>query len=229
MRRPAWTAAPNLLPTLLLALLASPALANPTGTASVIDGDTVEIRGNRIRLHGIDAPESDQLCIREDGSRWRCGQRAAQALDALIAGRPLRCVTTTTDRYGRGVAECWVDGQSINRWMVLQGWAVAYREYSHQFVADEQSARQARRNMWSGTFDPPAAHRRARSAGAAKPPATPPRPACAIKGNVSSAGRIYHSPGQRDYDKTSIDLGAGERWFCSAREAEAAGWRPAQR
>ena len=195
----------------------------------MVDGDTLDVRGTRIRLYGIDAPESDQRCTQADGTSWRCGQRSALELDALIEDRPVRCVPRSTDRYGRAVAECWLGGQSINRWMVAQGWATAYREYSQQFVADEKSARASRRNLWSGTFEAPADHRRGRTNAAARPPAQAPRPSCRIKGNISSSGRIYHSPGQRDYDKTVIDPAAGERWFCSSAEAQAAGWRPAQR
>ncbi|RPD88759.1 thermonuclease family protein [Luteimonas sp. 100069] len=95
------------------------------GTASVVDGDTVRIHDASVRLHAIDAPESNQLCLRLDGSRWRCGQQAALALDAHIARRPLSCEPRDTDRYGRVVAECFVAGESINRWTVRNGWAVA--------------------------------------------------------------------------------------------------------
>ncbi len=227
--RPTRTPTRHLLAALLLCMAVPPAAAEVTGRASVVDGDTLEVRGTRMRLHGIDAPESDQSCRRTDGTAWRCGQQSALALDAMIEARPVRCVPRSTDRYGRTVAECWVGGQSINRWMVAHGWATAYREYSQQFVTDEQSARAARRNIWSGTFEPPATYRRARTTAARRPPAQPPSPACVIKGNISSSGRIYHSPGQRDYDRTVIDVATGERWFCSPVEAQAAGWRPAQR
>lgn len=60
-------------------------------------------------------------------------------------------------------------------------------------------------------------------------PSPPPNPMCPIKGNISSGGQIYHTPGQRDYCRTVIDTSNGERWFCSEAEAEAAGWRAAQR
>jgi len=214
------------------------ASAERMGRASVIDGDTVQIAGERIRLWGMDAPESAQQCTGRDGRSWPCGRRAAAALDDHLLNQTVRCTRKDTDRYGRTVAECFVQGQSVNRWLVRQGWAVAYREYSTAYVAEETQARGERRGIWQGTFQMPAEYRRAqRSRGA--PRSTPPRPAagtpavrggCTIKGNISSSGaKIYHSPGQRDYARTRIDTAQGERMFCSAAEAERAGWRAAQR
>ena len=86
-----------------LCLLATPALADVTGVASVIDGDTIEVHGQRIRLHGIDAPESRQLC-RLDGKAWQCGKDAANALAKKIARRPVICEELDRDQYGRKVA-----------------------------------------------------------------------------------------------------------------------------
>lgn len=219
-----------------LALLAgtfSVAHANQalTGRATIVDGDTIGIRGTRLRLHGIDAPESDQLCMTDAGSQWRCGQRSAMALDERIAGRPVRCEQRDVDQYGRIVAECFLGEQSLNRWMVRQGWAIAYRQYSRAYVGDEDRARQDRLNIWSGRFDTPADHRRAGRAPARRLSGTaPPNPACPLKGNINRRGdKIYHAPGQADYDRTVITTSDGERWFCSHDEARAAGWRPARR
>jgi len=123
-----------------------------TGVASVTDGDSLEIRGIRIRLHGIDAPESRQLCTRPSGQRWRCGQQAALALSDRIGRRGVTCVTRDIDCYGRTIAVCQQDGVDLNRWMVQQGWAVAYRQFSRDYVHDEAEARRAGRNIWSGSF-----------------------------------------------------------------------------
>lgn len=138
---------------LAILLSGTPATANElNGVASVIDGDTVEIRGTRIRLHGIDAPESRQLCTRPSGQSWRCGQQAALALSDRIGRRSVSCVARDTDRYGRIIAVCSQDGIDLNAWMVAEGWAVAYRRYSLDYASAETEAQSTGRNIWSGTF-----------------------------------------------------------------------------
>ncbi len=94
------------------------------GVASVIDGDTVEVHGQRIRLHGIDAPESRQLC-RLDGKSWQCGKDAANALARKIARRPVTCEDLGRDRYKRIIARCTVAGEDLGEWIVSQGLALA--------------------------------------------------------------------------------------------------------
>ncbi|MEQ6250513.1 thermonuclease family protein [Sulfitobacter sp. HNIBRBA3233] len=136
-----------------------------TGVASVIDGDTLEIRGQRIRLHGIDAPESRQLCATPEGQRWRCGQQAALSLANRIGRQQLSCTVRDIDRYGRFIAVCHQDGTDLNAWLVREGWAVAYRRYSRDYIRDETEARSARRNIWSGRFDMPWDWRRAQRGG----------------------------------------------------------------
>jgi endonuclease YncB( thermonuclease family) len=122
------------------------------GVASVTDGDTIEIHGQRIRLHGIDAPESSQLCVRPTGEHWRFGQQASFALADLI-GRSI--VSCQPRDYSRIVAVCFKGILDPNRWMVANGWAAAYRRYSEDYLADEDAARQSRANIWSGDFDLP--------------------------------------------------------------------------
>ena len=125
-----------------------------TGIASVIDGDTIEIHGRRIRLHGIDAPESRQQCER-DGKRWACGKDAAFALADLIDRKPVSCDQRDTDRYGRIVAVCRLGNIDLNGWLVSQGYALAYRRYSRDYVDEEDEARQARAGIWAGEFVAP--------------------------------------------------------------------------
>jgi len=208
------------------------------GVASVIDGDTIEIHGQRIRLYGIDAPEASQLC-ELGGKPWRCGQASANALAEYVGRRTVTCKPRDRDRYGRLVAACSVGGARISAWMVREGWAVAYRRYSQDFVADEAAARAAKRGIWRSTFILPwdwRAQRRAaggtqvaRPVSAAASSSASHRSGCDIKGNINSKGeRIYHVPGGRSYANTVIDPARGERWFCSEAEAQATGWRPAK-
>ena len=112
---------PRLMPAFLAAacLCAPPALAdNLTGQASIIDGDTLEIHGTRIRLWGIDAPESNQLCRGEDSIQYRCGAKAANDLDSFLAKRPIDCLPVSLDQYRRTVAVCSVDGVDLADWLV---------------------------------------------------------------------------------------------------------------
>ena len=218
---------------ILVFATSSGAASELVGRATVTDGDTLTVAKQRIRLWGIDAPESAQQCTAKDGRAWPCGRRSAAALDGYVLDKTVRCQPKDTDRYGRVVAECFVQGQSVNRWMVRSGWAVAYRQYATAFIADEADARQHQRNLWQGPFQLPADYRRGKRDQAARqaPVATPPvLGECRIKGNISRQGKkIYHVPGQRDYERTSIDLGRGERMFCNSEDAVRAGWEPAKR
>ena len=206
-----------------------------SGVPSVIDGDTLDLHGQRIRLHGIDAPESRQLC-RKSGQSVRCGQNAALALDALIRHRPVKCEQKDKDRYGRVVAVCRLGSTDLNGWMVQQGHALAYRSYSEDYVRQEAEAQQLKRGVWAGAFDYPWDWRRGKRE--ADPKTTPRSPSavqtvtageCKIKGNITAKGeKVYHTAESPWYARTNINTSKGERWFCSEREAKAAGWRPAQ-
>lgn len=123
-----------------------------TGVVSVVDGDTIEIHGTRIRLHGIDAPESAQMCFDADEQPWRCAQKASLALADRIGRAPATCRGEGTDRYARVIAVCFQDGEDLNDWMVARGWAVAYRRYSEDYVASEQAAKAAEAGIWSSRF-----------------------------------------------------------------------------
>jgi len=222
----------GLVVLLLVFASVSGVAAELVGRATVTDGDTLTVAKQRIRLWGIDAPENAQQCTAQDGRTWPCGRRSAAALDGYLLEKTVRCQPKDTDRYGRVVAECFVHGTSVNRWMVRSGWAVAYRQYATAFIADEVDAHQHQRNLWQGPFQMPADYRRSKREQTARhaPVAAQPAPGgCRIKGNISRQGKkIYHVPGQRDYARTSIDTNHGERMFCSPADALGAGWQPAK-
>jgi endonuclease YncB( thermonuclease family) len=141
----------------ILPALATPLLAQSlTGQATVIDGDTIEIHQQRIRLSGIDAPESDQLCRGNDSLPYRCGAKAANELDRFIAGRPVSCVDIDERTYKRVVAVCTVGGVDLADWMARQGLAFDWPKYSKgDYAAAQNEARQAERGVWSGSYVKP--------------------------------------------------------------------------
>lgn len=148
---------------LVLMLVAVPSCAaDIAGIASVIDGDTIDIHGTRIRLHGMDAPESNQRCRLADGTAWRCGQEASIALADLIGRQTVHCEQRDTDRYGRAVAVCRVGDVDLGAWLVERGYALAYRRYSLDYVDKEDAARSVGAGMWQGAFIPPWEWRRGR-------------------------------------------------------------------
>ena len=135
------------------------------GRALVVDGDTIEIHGQRIRLFGIDAPEGGQTCEDAVGRSYRCGQKAALVLDARIGEGVVTCEPKDTDRYGRPVAICRVFGEDLGAWMVGLGWALAYRDYSTRYVPAEELAHSRHLGLWTGRFTPPWDWRRERRNG----------------------------------------------------------------
>ena len=134
------------------------------GKPWVIDGDTIDVSGIRVRLEGIDAPESEQTCADARGQPWPCGMTATRELKAYLGSRELTCAPTGYDRYRRMLAVCALpDGSDVNAWMVRQGWALAY-DYAGTYQSEQAEAKAAKRGMWAGTFAAPRdwrqAHRR---------------------------------------------------------------------
>lgn len=140
-------------------LLAMPVLAScwPQGEKAwrVIDGDTLDLDGERIRLFGIDAPERGQSC----GPR-ACGTTATEALADILSAGPVRCTPVSTDRYGRTVARCRAGRLDVNREMVRRGMAWAYRQYSEDYVPAEKAAKKARVGIWKHRSQPAWEYRR---------------------------------------------------------------------
>jgi endonuclease YncB( thermonuclease family) len=223
---------------LLFFVLAPAAVADSTGQARAIDGDSIMVGQDEIRLHGIDAPELSQTCTR-DSQAWSCGRAAADQLSKLIAGQPVSCVSMGQDRYGRTLGRCRAGERDLNQAMVATGYALAYRRYSTTYVSAEESAKLAKRGIWSSTFELPSEIRHAGEdyrmpAPSAEPSGSIGRPivmsarskpqpsgSCRIKGNHSRRGElIYHLPGMPYYAETRA-----EQMFCTEAQARAAGYR----
>jgi len=225
-------------------------LPHLTGPVRVVDGDTIRLGDHRIRLHGIDAPESDQACLDPQGASWACGDAATERLVDLIGDDPVHCTQRDIDRYRRIIGECFAAGTNLNAALVAEGLAFAYRRFSLDYAALENEARAAGRGIWAGIVQAPWEHRRDPQHVLTQQVATPqvsapqvsatgttplaqnsrsgyhPPGNCVIKGNINSRGeRIYHTPSSPWYSRTRIDESRGQRWFCSEEEARAAGWR----
>lgn len=217
-----------------------------TGVARILDGDTVQVANTKIRLTGIDAPETDQVCLNQQSEVWACGVAARDELIKHAQNVPWTCRGTAHDRFHRLLAKCEANGEDVQKWMVQSGWALSFIRYSHVYDNDEAAARSAKAGLWAGAFIAPwdwrnrnkktvilgavsvsidAQNKLLSSVSAAGAPS----PGCDIKGNVNRHGAcIFHQPGGRWYAKINMELN-GKRWFCSVQEAEAAGCRPTKR
>ena len=122
------------------------------GVPVITDGDTIKILNNKIRLHGIDAPEKNQTCIRNK-KIYNCGIVATKTLIKKIGKNKVKCLTQKNkDRYKRFIGVCFVKKDNLNKWMVRNGYAVAYKRYSKDYVLDEEFAKTNNLGLWSGTF-----------------------------------------------------------------------------
>jgi endonuclease YncB( thermonuclease family) len=200
------------------------AFAGPDGRIAVVDGDTIRVGGETVRLFGVDAPELDQTCRRPGGEVWRCGDWARREVRRLFDGKRASCDPVDVDQYGRTVAICSVDGYDVGGTLVANGYARAYLRYSDLYLETEKAAVVEGRGIFGSDMAAPEDYR-----AADRPPPQAAPGTCVIKGNISGSGHIYHVPGQENYADTQINPRRGERWFCSEAEAQAAGWRPARR
>jgi endonuclease YncB( thermonuclease family) len=211
------------------------------GIPEIVDGDTVYLGTTRLRLVGIDAPESDQLCLDAGAKVVTCGLEAKNRLSSYSAGRSWTRTVSGGDPYGRSVATCFIGQEDVSSWLVRNGLALAYRQYSLAYVRDEEPA-PIRRGMWSGAFIAPWDWRHGNAStvllAAVSVPrvaqsallapllvSRPPNAECVIMGNLGRGGQcIYHLPGGRFYNQLKMEV-SGRRWFCGERDAEAAGCR----
>ena len=129
------------------------------GKAKIIDGDTIHIKNNKIRFHGIDAPETKQTCKIND-EVWFCGKQSTKELKNLLNKQEVKCITNDVDIYNRFVAICYVNEININQWMVKSGWAIAYRYYSTDYIIEEKYARDNELGIWKSEFLKPYAYRK---------------------------------------------------------------------
>jgi Micrococcal nuclease (thermonuclease) homologs len=139
------------------------------GKAYVTDGDTIKINDQKIRLFGIDAPETKQFCkevylsflIFNFKRDYKCGEKSTNALKKKIQGKNIRClVQNNKDRYRRNIGICYLKKQDINSWLVKNGYAIAYRRYSKKYINDEQYAEDNKLGIWQGIFMKPEKWRR---------------------------------------------------------------------
>ena len=125
------------------------------GIPIITDGDTIKISNNKIRLYGIDAPEKKQKCSKNE-NEYNCGVEATKALIKRISKNSVRCqIQKNKDRYNRFIGVCFVEQEDLNKWMVRNGYAIAYRRYSKDYILDEEFAKTNKLGLWSGTFIKP--------------------------------------------------------------------------
>jgi|TARA_B110000438_G_C15695461_1_gene598743 endonuclease YncB( thermonuclease family) len=120
----------------------------------IVDGDTIYLNGEKIRFTGIDTPELKQICIKNDIENL-CGKTAKQILINKIGNNIVECISDGRDQYKRTLAECFVNNESLSRYLVRSGYAFAYRRYSKKFVVDENYAKANQVGMWSMKFEYP--------------------------------------------------------------------------
>ena len=138
---------------IILLILSSKLLANEiSGVPHITDGDTIKIVNKRIRFHGIDTPEKKQICVKKS-KEYNCGKKSTAALIKKINGRKVVCkVQDKLDRYKRYIGVCFTEEINLNKWMVRNGYAVAYIRYSRDYLEDENYAKKNKLGLWSGSF-----------------------------------------------------------------------------
>jgi endonuclease YncB( thermonuclease family) len=229
--------------------------AAPSSAADVIvhDGDSLTLGNARYRLHGIDSPELDQVCLDENGGVWACGIQARDRLKEFIGERQVHCDDKGPDPslpQRRRVGECRVRGEQItlHQWLVRQGWALNFEpDAKGLYKGDQEQARVSLSGLWRGCFTTPQDFRLGNKGTANLlgpscaalddkrkrvllfPDYPPMPPGCTIKGKfalraqITSHRGIYHMQGCRSYQRTK----SPDRWFCSEADAQAAGFRKA--
>lgn len=192
------------------------------GEPVAIDGDTLRFGGLRVTINGIDAPEWGQSCLGRDGRRYDCGLAARDFLDALLLGRDVRCVLRVRSPLNTAIGDCATDEGDLAEAMAGAGWGIPVGRGGARLAPLAIAAQDQQRGVYAGQYQTPAAWRRGfgrqRSGGGLGP--------CQIKGNRQPDGSLrYFTQADPDYDRVTVTVERGERWFCSVDDAIAAGWR----
>ncbi|MEM6490657.1 MAG: hypothetical protein AAF684_01955, partial [Pseudomonadota bacterium] len=192
------------------------------GRPVALDGDTLRFGALKVSLNGVDAPEFNQSCRDETGTRYLCGRAARDFIDGLLAGRDVRCrlFSRIPPPINTAIGVCETDQGDLSQAMIDGGWALPYGQAGLDLQGAAGVARAAGVGLFAGTFQLPAAWRRGyglQGPGAGQGP-------CVIKGNLSPDGRRYFTPHDPDYLRVTVIQTNGERWFCTVDEAIAAGW-----
>jgi endonuclease YncB( thermonuclease family) len=194
------------------------------GRATVVAGDLLKVAGTTVRLSGVEAPEREQRCGREN-NKWRCAEAAQSALLKVVSGRSVRCRLSGRDKAGHQLGYCSIDSVDINADLVRQGYAFAEGGRHSPYAAQERDVRDTKAGMWIGDAQRPAEFR-AKAWEEAKRRAPD---GCPIKGQVTGQERVYVLPGTPSYERLRVLTARGDRWFCSEQDAASAGFKAAQR
>jgi endonuclease YncB( thermonuclease family) len=222
-----WGAWRGSAPTTMIASIGVPFLAGQTieGKASAVSGDVIRIGGRDLRLAGIEAPDREQRCAGATGSKWRCGEAAAEALAKAVRNRKLVCQTNGIDDAGRLRATCRAGADDIAAKLVKDGAVFATGSVFASYAAEERDAKIRKAGLWRATPVERPADWRAKVWETARKAAPE---GCPIKGQITSSGKkSYLVPWHGDYDSAKVRTSRGERWFCSESEAAGQGFRPA--
>ena len=204
----------------------NPFAAKPIeGRASVLSADLIRIGSTTIRLGGIEAPDANQKCIGANKKSWGCGEAARAAVDRMVKAKTLRCELSGSDEAGRPLGTCMSGTQNIAEELVREGAVFASGGLFSTLSGIETEARAKKVGLWKGEAERPTEYRQKLWDVAVKSAPD----GCPIKGQVSGDNKSYVLPWQSDYGSVKLKPAKGERWFCSESEAQAAGWKVANR
>jgi len=153
------------------------------GLGTMVDGDTLRLNEQLVRIAGIDAPESDQQCELRYGVAYACGAAASAMMAEILAQGPVECQALGRDRFGRILARCWQGTQDIGADMVRAGHALAYVQMSQAYLPQQEAAKHEKVGLWRGRYTPPWAFRQAQASAYRSDPS---RPDCSSKANRKS-------------------------------------------